>query len=104
MAGYIYRPVRRDPPIGLLISEVDPQQVYLAIPDDLWPPGEPVGLMVPHECLERIRDCEGDWYAAVRWTPDFDRKWTELIDLMIELRHAHPSLVQLRLFDLLMVP
>lgn len=84
--------------IGLLIHPMDPDRVYLAIPIDCHP-GAPLGFFIDADFLEIQEDVEGRKYAAVRWTLDFDRRWISMIDLMIAVRSAHPTMVQLPLFD-----
>lgn len=87
-----------DSQIGLLIHATDPDQVYLAIPIDHHPE-KPLGLFIGGDYLEAKHDVDGLLYAAVRWTLDFDRLWIELIDRLIAVRSAHPTMVQLPLFD-----
>jgi len=94
-----FRPIREwESQIGLLVSPADPERVYLAIPMDHYP-GTPLGLFFSTEFLEVQEDIDGEKYAAVRWTLDFDSHWVNLIDMMIAVRSAHPTMVQLPLFD-----
>lgn len=87
-----------DSHIGLLIHSTDADEIYLAIPIDHHPE-KPLGLFIAGEYLEARKDADGRLYAAVRWTLDFDRLWVELIDRLIAVRSAHPTMVQLPLFD-----
>lgn len=88
--------------IGLLISRLDPDRVYLAIPIEHYPSPQ-VGLFIDSAAIEVQEDDQNLTYAAIPWTPEFDERWVMLIDLMIQLRQAHPTMVQLRLFDPLLV-
>jgi len=85
--------------VGLLIHPVYPEEVYLAVPVDEYPQ-KSIGLFIQEEAIETICDDNGLEYAAVRWTEAFDHRFVELIDLLVDLRSAHPLTNQLSFFDL----
>lgn len=90
-----FRPVP-DLDAGILIDNRDPDSVYLAVPTALFRDSIWKQLLDSWTC---IRDQNGSCYMAQLWTPDVDQVIFSLINGLINLRMAHPRLVQLVLFD-----
>jgi hypothetical protein len=84
---------------GILIDQMNPNDVYLAIPDDGTSNCRESFWYRLHPGWQYVFDLDENGYMVTLWTREVDQKIMTLIDGLIYLRRSHPTVVQLKMFD-----